>query len=182
MDRLRSIQVFVSVAERGGFAPAARALAMSPPAVTRSMAALEDHLGVRLLHRTTRSVRLTEAGARFLEHGQRLLLDLQAAEEAALGAHGVPRGMLRVMAPMLFGRLYVTPILGAFLDLYPEVTCQTLFLDRSVNLMDEGLDVAVSYRRAAGFNAYRDPGRDGALGNFRGAVLSGEVRRARAPS
>jgi DNA-binding transcriptional LysR family regulator len=143
MDRLRSIQVFVSVAEHGGFAPAARALAMSPPAVTRSMAALEDHLGVRLLHSTTRSVRLTEAGARFLEHGQRLLLDLQAAEEAALGAHGVPRGMLRVTAPMLFGRLYVTPILGAFLDLYPEVTCQTLFLDRSVNLMDEGLDVAV---------------------------------------
>ena len=143
MDRLRSIEVFVAVVERGGFAAAARALAMSPPAVTRSLAALEEYLGVRLLHRTTRSVRLTETGARFLEHGQRLLLDLQAAEEAAHGARGVPRGLLRVTAPMFFGRLYVTPILGAFLDHYPEVTCQTLFLDRSVNLMDEGLDVVV---------------------------------------
>jgi len=143
MDRLRSIEVFVAVAEKGGFAAAARVLAMSPPAVTRSIAALEDHLGARLLHRTTRSVRLTEAGARFLEHGQRLLLDLQGAEEAVHGARGIPRGVLRLTAPMLFGRLYVTPILGDFLDLYPEVECQTVFLDRSVNLMDEGLDVAV---------------------------------------
>lgn len=131
------------MAEKGGFAAAARALVMSPPAVTRSISALEDHLGARLLHRTTRSVRLTEAGARFLEHGQRLLLDLKVAEEVAHGPHGIPRGVLRLTAPMLFGRLYVTPILGDFLDLYPEVTCQTLFLDRSVNLMDEGLDVAV---------------------------------------
>lgn len=131
------------MAEKGGFAAAARALVMSPPAVTRSISALEDHLGARLLHRTTRSVRLTEGGARFLEHGQRLLLDLKVAEEVAHGPHGIPRGVLRLTAPMLFGRLYVTPILGDFLDLYPEVTCQTLFLDRSVNLMDEGLDVAV---------------------------------------
>lgn len=143
MDRLQSIEVFAAVAEHGGFSAAARSLAMSPPAVTRSIAALEDHLGVRLLHRTTRSVRLTEAGTRFLEHGQRLLAELRVAEEAAIGAHGTPRGGIRVTAPMLFGRLYVTPILGAFLDHYPEMSCQTLFLDRSVNLMDEGLDVAV---------------------------------------
>jgi len=143
MGRLRSIEVFVAVAEKGGFAAAARALVMSPPAVTRSISALEDHLGAQLLHRTTRSVRLTDAGARFLEHAQRLLQDLQGAEEAVHGVHGTPRGELRLTAPMLFGRLYVTPIIGDFLDLYPDLTCQTLFLDRSVNLMDEGLDVAV---------------------------------------
>jgi DNA-binding transcriptional LysR family regulator len=143
MDRFRSIQVFVEVAGRGGFAAAARALAMSPPAVTRAISALEDRIGVRLFHRTTRSVRLTEAGARFLEDSIRVLADLQAAEEAAIGAHGSPRGELRITAPMLFGRLYVAPILGDFLEQYPELNCQTLFLDRSVSLMDEGLDVAV---------------------------------------
>jgi DNA-binding transcriptional LysR family regulator len=143
MDRFRAIQVFVEVAERGGFAAAARELAMSPPAVTRAISALEERIGARLLVRTTRSVRLTEAGARFLEDGQRVLMDLQAAEDAAIGSHGTPRGELRITAPMLFGRLYVTPILGDFLDLYPEVSCQTLFLDRSVSLMDEGLDIAV---------------------------------------
>lgn len=143
MDRFRSIEVFVRVAERGGFAAAARDLAMSPPAVTRAISALEARIGTRLLHRTTRLVRLTEAGARFLEDSLGVLADLRAAEEAAVGSHGTPRGELRITAPMLFGRLYVTPVLGDFLERYPEVTCQTLFLDRSVNLMDEGLDVAV---------------------------------------
>jgi DNA-binding transcriptional LysR family regulator len=143
MDRFRAIQVFVEVADRGGFATAARALAMSPPAVTRAVSALEDRIGVRLLNRTTRTVRLTEAGARFLEDGRRILMDLDAAEEVATGAHGTPRGELRITAPMLFGRLYVTPILGGMLDTYPEVSCQTLFLDRSVSLIDEGLDIAV---------------------------------------
>ena len=143
MDRFRSIQVFVEVAERGGFAAAARELSMSPPAVTRAISALEDRIGTLLLVRTTRSVRLTEAGVRFLEDSQRVLADLQAAEDAAIGSHGTPRGELRITAPMLFGRLYVTPIIGDFLELYPEVTCQTLFLDRSVSLMDEGLDIAV---------------------------------------
>jgi DNA-binding transcriptional LysR family regulator len=143
MDRFRSIQVFVEVAERGGFAAAARAMAMSPPAVTRAVAALEERIGALLLNRTTRSVRLTEVGSRFLEDSRRLLADLAAAEEAAIGAHGTPRGELRITAPMLFGRLFVTPILGELLDVYPELSCQTLFLDRSVSLIDEGLDVAV---------------------------------------
>lgn len=143
MDRFRSIRVFVEVAERGGFAAAARRLAMSPPAVTRAVSALEERIGTRLMHRTTRSVRLTEAGVRFLEDSQRILADLEAAEEAAVGSHGTPRGELRITAPVLFGQLYVTPILGDFLDAYPELTCQTLFLDRSVSLIDEGLDVAV---------------------------------------
>jgi DNA-binding transcriptional LysR family regulator len=143
MDRFRSIQVFVEVAERGGFAAAARRLAMSPPAVTRAVSALEARIGTRLLHRTTRTVRLTEAGARFVEDARRILADLEAAEEAAVGSHVTPRGELRITAPVLFGHLYITPILGDLLDAYPELSCRTLFLDRSVSLIDEGLDVAV---------------------------------------
>ncbi|NQU62561.1 MAG: LysR family transcriptional regulator [Rhodospirillales bacterium] len=143
MDRFRSIQVFIKVAERGGFAKAARELAMSPPAVTRAVAMLEDRLGTRLFVRTTRSVRLTESGDRFLADGRRILLELQEAEEAAVGSHAEPRGELRITGPVLFGRMFVTPILGDFLDRYPMVKAQTLFVDRVVNLMDEGLDVAI---------------------------------------
>lgn len=143
MDRFQSLQVFVKVAERGGFAAAARELAMSPPAVTRAISALEDRLDTRLLIRTTRSVRLTESGERFLQDSRRILMELEEAEEAAVGSHAAPRGELRVTAPVLFGRLYVTPILGDFLDRHPLVSCQTLFVDRIVNLIDEGLDVAI---------------------------------------
>ena len=143
MDRFHSIQVFVKVADCGGFAAAARDLAISPPAVTRAVAMLEDRLGTRLFVRTTRSVRLTESGERFLQDGRRILLELEEAEEAAVGSHAAPRGELRITAPVLFGRMFVTPILGDFLDRYPMVRAQTLFVDRIVNMMDEGLDVAI---------------------------------------
>lgn len=143
MDHFLSIRTFIKVAEHAGFAPAARDLSMSPPAVTRAVAALEDRMGTQLLVRTTRSVRLTESGERFLEDARRILSDLQEAEESAVGSHASPRGELRVTAPVLFGRIYVTPILGDFLDTYPHVTAQTLYLDRIVNLMEEGQDVAI---------------------------------------
>ena len=135
--------MFVKVAERGGFAAAARELAMSPPAVTRAVSDLEDRIGTRLLIRTTRSLRLTEGGGRFLLDCKRILVEMEEAEEAAIGSHAAPRGELHVTAPALFGRLFVTPILGDFLDQYPLVNCQTLFVDRVVNLVDEGLDVAI---------------------------------------
>jgi len=143
LDKFYAIQVFVKVAECGGFAAAARSLAVSPPAVTRAISMLEDRLGTRLFVRTTRSVRLTESGARFLADGRRILVELQDAENAATGTHTEPRGVLRITSPVLFGRLFVTPILGDFLDRYPMVNAETLFVDRVVNLMDEGLDVAI---------------------------------------
>lgn len=143
MDRFQSIQAFVKVADRGGFAMAARDLAMSPPAVTRAISALEDRMGTQLFVRTTRSVRLTESGTRFLEDARRILADLLEAEESAVGSHASPRGELRITAPVLFGRMFVTPILGDFLHDHPYVSAQTLFLDRVVNMMDEGQDVAI---------------------------------------
>ena len=143
MDRFFSMQVFVAVADTEGFASAARKMYMSPPAVTRTIAALEDHLGVTLFHRTTRQVKLTDAGMRFLEDCRRILADLDEAEESVAGAHRAPRGKLSVTASSRFGYLHVAPLLIEFLERYPEVSVQTLFVDRVVNLIDEGLDVAV---------------------------------------
>ena len=143
MDRFQGLQVFVRVAELGGFAAAARDLGLSPPGVTRAVSALEERLGTRLFVRTTRSVRLTESGERFLFDARRILADLIEAEEAAVGLHATPRGQLRITAPVLFGRMYVTPILGDYLDQYPEVNAEAMFVDRVVNMMDEGLDVAI---------------------------------------
>jgi len=143
MDRLDAIRVFVAVAEAGGFASAARALRLSPPAVTRAVAALEERIGARLLHRTTRTVRLTEAGARYLADAKRILAELEEAEAVAAGAHGEPRGQLAVTAPLLFGKMHVAPVVLDFLDRFPEVSARTLFVDRVVDLMDEGMDVAL---------------------------------------
>jgi DNA-binding transcriptional LysR family regulator len=143
VDRFQALQVFVKVADCGGFAAAARDLAISPPSVTRAVSMLEDRLKTRLFVRTTRSVRLTESGERFLQDSRRILLELEEAEEAAVGSHAAPRGELRITAPVLFGRMFVTPILGDFLDRFPLVQARTLFVDRVVNLMDEGLDVAI---------------------------------------
>jgi len=143
MDRFQALQVFVNVAENGGFAAAGRKLAMSPPSVTRIVSSLEEHLGTALFVRTTRSVGLTEAGTRFLHDARRLLAELQEAEEAAVGSHVTPRGELRITAPVLFGGMFVTPILGDYLDLYQHVTARSVFVDRNVNMIDEGLDVAI---------------------------------------
>ncbi|MEO1092318.1 MAG: LysR family transcriptional regulator [Pseudomonadota bacterium] len=143
MDRIHGMSVFVAVAEQGGFAAAARQLRLSAPSVTRAVAALEDRLGVRLLVRTTRRVRLTEPGARYLADCRRLLAEIDEAGAVAAGSHGAPRGELVITAPTQFGRLHIVPTLPAFLARYPEVTLRGLLLDRVVDLVDEGVDVAL---------------------------------------
>lgn len=143
MDRFAAMTAFVRVAERGGFAAAGRQLNMSPSAMTRAIAALEDRLGARLFTRTTRIVRLTEAGQRFYEDCRRILAEVEEAESGAAGAHGALRGQLSVTASQLFGRIFVLPIITRFLTDHPDVTVRTLFVDRVVNLLEEGIDVAV---------------------------------------
>lgn len=143
MDRLNLINVFVAVVDAKGFAGAARQLNVSPPVVTRAINDLESHLGARLLTRTTRVVRLTEAGARYVEDCRRILAELAEADEAVSGMHGAPRGRLTLTAPVLFGAKFVTPIVTEYLVRYPEVSASCWFLDRLVNMMDEGVDVAV---------------------------------------
>ena len=133
MDRLQAMSAFVAVVDSGGFASAARKLALSPPVVTRAVAELEERLGLRLLTRTTRVVRVTEAGARYADDCRRILAESDEAETAATGTHAQPRGTLVMTAP----------VLARYLQRYPEVDAQCLFLDRVVNVVEEGIDVAV---------------------------------------
>jgi len=137
------MRAFVAVAEAEGFAPAARRLNISPPAVTRAVASLEEHLGVKLLNRTTRYVRATEAGLRYLDDARRILAEIEAADEAAAGVNAAPRGLLSVTAPVLFGRMFVMPGIVKYLEHYPGTEVNAVFLDRVVNLLEEGLDVGV---------------------------------------
>jgi DNA-binding transcriptional LysR family regulator len=143
VDRLQALATFVAVVDCGGFASAARKLNQSPPVVTRAIAELEERLGLRLLTRTTRVVRVTDAGARFAEDCRRILADLEDAEAAAAGTHTTPRGTLTLTAPAMFGRIHVTPIVVSYLQAFPEVDVQCLFLDRVVNVVEEGIDVAI---------------------------------------
>lgn len=142
MDRLQMMAVFVAVAEEEGFAGAGRKLAMSPPAVTRSIAALEAHLGVKLFKRSTRLVRLTDAGQRYLLDARQVLIAADEADLNALGANAEPRGNLVVTAPVMFGRLYVMPGVVAYLQRYPQMQVSAMLADRVVNLLEEGVDVA----------------------------------------
>ncbi len=143
MDRFRALEVFIEVAESGGLAAAARRLSLSAPSVTRVLNELEEDLGVLLLHRTTRAVTLSEPGRAFLETARRIVHDYQEARDAARGARRAPKGVLRLTSSVLFGRHYVTPIVLDYLGRYPDVVVDAVYLDRVVNLVEEGFDVAV---------------------------------------
>jgi len=143
MDRIDAMAAFVAVADLKGFAPAARKLGLSPPNVTRLIAALEDRLGARLLQRTTRSVTLTDVGARYLERARGILADVEEAEISAQAERTRPSGRLVVSAPIGFGRLHVSPVMSAYLQRYPEVSGELRLSDRVINLVEDGVDLAV---------------------------------------
>src|SRR5712672_4875591 len=143
MDRIDAMQAFVAVADLQGFAPAARKLGLAPSGVTRLIAALEQRLGARLLQRTTRSVTLTDVGTNYLERARRILADVEEAERAAEGERTRPSGRLVVSAPVGFGRLHVSPLMSAYLKRYPEVSGELRLEDRVVNLVEDGIDLAV---------------------------------------
>lgn len=143
MDRFHLMAVYVAVAEEESFAGGARRLGMSPPAVTRAIAALEKRLGVSLLTRTTRFVRATDAGQRYLEQARRILAEADEADEAVAGVNSAPRGQLAVTAPVLFGRMFVMPSIVDYLRHFPDMAISAVFLDRVVNLLEEGMDVGV---------------------------------------
>jgi DNA-binding transcriptional LysR family regulator len=143
MDRLEAMAIFLAVVDEGGFAAAARKMKISPPVVTRAVGDLEAAMGVRLLTRTTRVVRVTEVGTRYAGDCRRILADIAETEDLASGAHGAVRGRLVITAPALFGRMYVTPVVMAYLRRYPETEVECRFMDRVVNMMDEGVDAAI---------------------------------------
>ena len=157
MDRLYLMTVFVAVAEAESFAAAARKLTMSPPAVTRCIAALETRLGVKLLNRTTRYVRVTEAGQRYLDDARRIIAEVDDADDAVVGINATPKGHLSITAPVLFGKMYVTPVVVDYLNHYPDMEIHAMFLDRVVNLMEEGVDVGIRIGELpdSSFNAIR---------------------------
>lgn len=143
MDRLHLMTVFVAVGEDGSFAAGARRLSMSPPAVTRAVAALEARLGVKLLNRTTRFVRVTEAGQRYLDDARRIIAEVDAADEASAGINAAPRGHLAITAPALFGKMFVMPGIVDYLQRFPDMEVSATFLDRVVNLLEEGFDAGI---------------------------------------
>jgi DNA-binding transcriptional LysR family regulator len=143
MDRFEAMKVFVAVADAKGFAPAARLLGLSPPAVSRAIVALEEHVGARLLRRTTRNVSLTEVGERFHADCRRILAEVAEAEAVAGGSHAEPQGQLAITAPQMFGRMHVAPVLFEFLAQHPQISARTHFVDHIVHLFEEGFDVAV---------------------------------------
>jgi DNA-binding transcriptional LysR family regulator len=143
MDRLDAMRAFVAVADRGSFAEAARRLRLSPAAVTRAVVQIEQQLGLLLLHRTTRSVRLTERGALYLERCKRVLADLDDADRLVRGEDAAPRGELSVAAPLMFGRLHVLPVVHLLLRDHRDLSIRLTLSDRVIHLIEEGIDVAV---------------------------------------
>ncbi|MDH2313561.1 LysR family transcriptional regulator [Methylobacterium brachiatum] len=143
MDRLEAMRVFVTALDEGSLACAGRRLSRSPAAMTRAIAALERHVGARLLHRTTRVLQLTEAGEQYAAVCRRVLTDLDEADLALAGNRAAPRGVLTVTAPVMFGTRVLRPVVGEFLRAYPAMQVRYLLLNRVTNLVDEGIDVAL---------------------------------------
>lgn len=143
MDRIDAMKVFVAALDVGSLAGAGRKLGRSPAAVSRAIAFLEAHVGTELLHRTTRSIALSEAGERYATACRRVLAELEEADTIIDGEKSAPRGTLTLTAPVTSGEIVLRPILDAFLDAYPTVSARLLLLDRPVNLIDEGIDIAL---------------------------------------
>lgn len=143
MDRFESIAAFVAVAKAAGFSAAAREMNIPLATVSRRVAELEAELGVRLLHRSTRQVALTEGGQNYFAICQRVLEDLKDADEAVRGEYRTPKGDLTVTAPMGFGRIHVQPVALEFLSTYREINLKLLLVDRVVDLVEEHVDAAL---------------------------------------
>ena len=143
MDTFTAMKVYCSVVENDSLAGAARSLNVSPSVVSKQLSALEDRLGVRLLNRTTRRISVTQEGTAYYESCKRIITDVAEAENAASSAHAAPRGLLKITAPVTFAHRHLTPHLPKFLDMFPEVEVQVQVNDRVVDLVDEGIDLAI---------------------------------------
>src|SRR5258705_5803332 len=143
VDRIDAMKVFVAALNEGSLAGAGRKLGKSPAAISRAIAFLEEHVGAELLHRTTRSIKLSEAGERYAVACRRILADLDEADMAAAGERAAPRGLLTITGPVAAGEQVLQPLLDEFMDKFPEVSARLQMLDRPVNLIEEGIDVAL---------------------------------------
>jgi DNA-binding transcriptional LysR family regulator len=176
MDRIDAMKVFVSAVDEGSLAGAGRRLRRSPAAVSRAIAFLEQHVGAELLHRTTRSLKLSEAGERYATACRRVLTDLEEADIAVAAERSAPRGTLTLTAPIITGEDILRPVLDAFMNEYPMVSARLYLLDRPVNLIDEGIDVAlrIAHLSDSSFVAIR-------LGEVRRVIAASPQYLARHP-
>jgi len=163
VDRLRAMGAFVRIVDRGSLTAAAVDLGVSLPSMVRTLATLERELGTTLLNRTTRRIHLTDEGRQYLEHCRAILGQVQEAEATLHARRAVPGGRLTVTASVLFGQRYVAPLMSEFVSRHPQVSAELLFVDRLVNLVEEGVDAAVRIGRLV----------DSSLA----AIPLGEVRR-----
>jgi DNA-binding transcriptional LysR family regulator len=143
VDRLGAMRMFIEIVDQGSLSAASRRLQVSLPVVVRALAGLEKRLGVRLLNRTTRRIHLTEEGAEFYQRCKRIVVEVEAAEQTAFNQRQTPSGNLVVNAPVLFGRIYVAPLIGTFLEMHPLLKVELTLTDRNVDIVEEGVDVAV---------------------------------------
>lgn len=143
MDRIESMQLLLKTVENGSISATSRKIGMPLATVSRKISELETHLGTRLLNRSTRSLTLTETGQSYVVACKRILEDLEAAERSATGEYNAPRGDLILTAPVLFGRLFIIPIVTEFLKAYPDINIRFMLTDRYVNLMEEHVDIAL---------------------------------------
>lgn len=151
MDRLDAMKVFIAALDEGSLAGASRKTGRSAAAVSRAIVFLENHVGVPLLHRTTRSIKLSEAGERYASACRKILTDLEEADRQAAGERSVPRGTLTITSTVFTGVEILRPIVDAFMDEYPTVGVRMHMLERPVNLIDEGLSrTGVSSRHRPG--------------------------------
>lgn len=147
MDRFEAMSILIATVEAGSFSAASRKLSVPLPTVSRKLAALEEHLGVRLLIRSTRSLTLTDAGLTYLESCKQILDQVSEAERSASGEYSTPRGELVITAPVVFGRLHLLPIINEFLASFPQINTRLILSDKTMHLVDEHIDAAVRVGR-----------------------------------
>lgn len=143
MDNFGALPVFVTVIETGGFSPAAKRLGISKSAVSKRVTQLEEQLGVKLIHRTTRKLSLTEAGEHFFQHARIAHEAAKDAQDAVTQLQGEPQGRLRINTPMSFGRLHIAPLIPEFLKRYPKITIEMVMDDKVADLIGGGFDIAI---------------------------------------
>ncbi|WP_323000740.1 LysR family transcriptional regulator [Denitromonas sp.] len=143
MDQLKLMRLFVAIADEGSLTGAAEALGTSQPSVVRGLARLEAHLGVRLFHRSTRRIALTDEGRRYLADSRQILGALAEADAGMRAELSDPTGLLRITAPVQFGQMYVAPMLNRLVAHHPKLQAELILFDRVVNLVEEGFDAAI---------------------------------------
>lgn len=149
MEKLHAIEAFIKIVEAGSITAAAEALDVSQPSMVRKLAALERDLGARLLNRTTRRMSLTEEGRDYYERGRQIMAAVEEAQQSLSARRATPRGRLRIASSVSFGRVFVAPVVNEFLAEHPEMNIELLLLDRVVDLLEEGIDVAVRVAKLA---------------------------------